>query len=142
MKVLNLSSGHIAKTNELKRARHEFNTVQRLQKNDVRNITLYYDFQEDKKWINSRGRSKLVSYILMEYVEGITLDKLAMRAGGIPEKALLYIFKKIIKILMSLHANGIAHCDIKPENILINSEGEVNLIDFGFAAELQSIGFK
>ena len=43
---------------------------------------------------------------------------------------------------MSLHANGIAHCDIKPENIMINSQGQVILIDFGFAAELQSHGFK
>ena len=70
----------------------------------------------------------------MEYIEGITLDKLALR--GIDEPALLYIFKKIIKILMSLHANGIAHCDIKPENIMITGQGEVKLIDFGFAAEL------
>ena len=43
---------------------------------------------------------------------------------------------------MTLHANGICHGDIKPENIYIGSQGEVKLIDFGFAAELQGYGFK
>ena len=94
MKVLKLSPEHAAKTNELKRVKYEFNTVQRLQKNDVSNITLYYDFQEDKRWVNSKGHSKLVSYILMEYIEGITLDKLALKRND--EPFLLCIFKKII----------------------------------------------
>ena len=76
----------------------------------------------------------------MDYVEGVSLEQLAYR--GIEENALLYMFKKIIKILMNLHSNGIAHCDIKLDNIMINKQGEVILIDFGWAAELQSFGFR
>ena len=76
----------------------------------------------------------------MDHIEGFDLVELIENSER-SERRLLHIFKKVIKILIQLRDNGIAHCDIKPENIMITSEGEIKLVDFGFASELQEYGF-
>ena len=82
----------------------------------------------------------MVSYVLMEYIDGFELLTLIEKQQPC-EKRLRHIFKKLIKILIRLHFCGIAHCDIKLENIMIKANGDVMLIDFGFTTELHAHGY-
>lgn len=71
-------------------------------------------------------------YYLMEYVEGETLQK---KYQGKPLKTedAVELLKKIAEPLVYLHENKIAHCDLSPNNVMIQRDGSVKLIDFGFA---------
>ncbi len=70
--------------------------------------------------------------MLMEYVEGITLDKM-MEAGQVPiGKATDYI-AQVLSALSYAHARGVVHRDLKPANIMITPSGVVKLMDFGIA---------
>jgi serine/threonine protein kinase len=70
--------------------------------------------------------------MLMEFVEGTTLDKL-MEAGPVPiDKAADY-FAQILSALSYAHARGVVHRDLKPANMMITSSGVVKLMDFGIA---------
>ncbi len=70
--------------------------------------------------------------MLMEYVEGITLDKV-MESGPVPiDKATGYI-AQVLSALSYAHARGVIHRDLKPGNMMITPSGEVKLMDFGIA---------
>ncbi len=87
------------------------------------NIVAVFDQGED------RGRP----YIVMEYVEGLTLRQvIATQAPLSPEKALSYI-EPVVKALAAAHEVGLVHCDVKPENVLISDRGVVKVADFGLA---------
>ena len=75
----------------------------------------------------------------MEYIEGVSLVEFMQDRNKIKpdENRLRLICKKLINIIASLHFSGIAHCDIKPGNIILAADGDVKLIDFGFATDLQ-----
>ena len=74
------------------------------------------------------------AYFAMEYIEGISLLEYVKSCGGrIPyEEALRYILP-IMDALSAIHAKGIIHRDISPDNIFITKDGAVKLIDFGAA---------
>lgn len=76
-------------------------------------------------------------YLVMEYLEGISLDKLLEEQGGqLPLQQFLDIFKQVNKGLSYIHNNGIIHRDLKNSNIMIqNIDGEqyAKLLDFGIA---------
>ena len=70
--------------------------------------------------------------MLMEYVDGTTLDKL-MEAGPVPiDKAADYI-AQVLSALSYAHARGVIHRDLKPANMMITPSGVVKLMDFGIA---------
>jgi len=71
-------------------------------------------------------------YLLMEYVDGLTLRQLLQTKKLPPEEALA-IVPKICEALQFAHERGIIHRDIKPENILLDKEGRVKIADFGIA---------
>ena len=74
------------------------------------------------------------AYIVMEFVEGITLKKkLADMGGRMPEAQVLDIMKPLIKSLSQMHKTGIIHRDIAPDNIMVLPDGSVKLLDFGAA---------
>lgn len=77
-------------------------------------------------------------YIVMEYVDGISLDKLIQEKGYISSEASLLIFSEISKGLKYAHDKDVIHRDIKPANILISNEGEVKLVDFGIATSKEA----
>jgi len=76
-------------------------------------------------------------YMVMEFLEGITLEDYIQNKGGkLSEKEALDIFKKICEGVKVIHNHGIIHRDLKPENIILTKDGRVVLIDFGAAKDL------
>ncbi|TDB68836.1 serine/threonine protein kinase [Arundinibacter roseus] len=71
--------------------------------------------------------------IIMEYVEGPTLEKLIMRHRRLPEAYALQLLEQLVSAVVLLHEHGIIHRDIKSCNIKITTEGEARLLDFGIA---------
>lgn len=87
------------------------------------NIAALYDF------IEVDGRPCIV----MEYVDGPTLSEMIAARGPLATSDALAIFQAIVSAIAYIHKRGIVHRDIKPNNVKINSAGEVKLLDFGIA---------
>ena len=75
-------------------------------------------------------------FIVMQYADGESLAHTIKQQGKIKILDALEIIKKVAAALSVAHRKGIIHRDIKPENIMINSNGEVKLMDFGLARVL------
>ncbi len=82
--------------------------------------------------IHDFGRRGSYFYLVMEYVEGLSLREL-LRDSNISEEEIYNILGQICDALEYAHRHGIIHRDIKPDNILIDKEGRVRVADFGLA---------
>lgn len=82
------------------------------------------------------GNEGDTEYIVMEYVEGITLKQYLSAKGVLPQKEAVDFAAQICSGLEHAHKKGIVHKDIKPENILITKEGILKITDFGIAKAL------
>ncbi len=71
------------------------------------------------------------AYIIMEYLEGETLTSFLKREKTIPEDRAVEMMMPIMESLQAVHAEGLLHRDIAPDNIFLLKNGEVKLIDFG-----------
>lgn len=70
----------------------------------------------------------------MEYFEGVTLLQYFRQCYfNIPSEEVKLVIRQLLFAVQEMHSSNIAHRDVKLENALINSEGQVKLIDFGFA---------
>ena len=77
-------------------------------------------------------------YIIMEYVDGYTFSALLQRKRHIPELDCLLIAESVAAALdYAWNDHGIVHCDIKPENIMINTDGVIKLTDLGISHQFQ-----
>lgn len=72
-------------------------------------------------------------YIVMEYVDGITLKKYISINGRLPIKEATSIAIQVAQGMEAAHNAGIVHRDIKPQNVLISREGKIKVTDFGIA---------
>ncbi len=72
-------------------------------------------------------------YIVLEYVDGVSLEELIRRERYLPSDVALLIIREACRALAYAHEHGVIHRDIKPGNILISRKGEVKLVDFGIA---------
>ena len=79
-----------------------------------------------------RGLSGEICYLVMEFVEGVSLRHLLHDSKLSPEQA-LEIVPQICAALEYAHGKGVVHRDIKPENILLTSDGQIKITDFGLA---------
>ncbi len=72
-------------------------------------------------------------YIVMEYIEGITLKNYMTRKGVLSLREIIGYTEQILRALEHAHAKGIVHRDIKPQNIMLLKNGIVKVTDFGIA---------
>ena len=91
--------------------------------------------------------SENLQYIVMEYVDGMTLrEYLNERGGKLTSRETVHFISQILKALEHAHANGVVHRDIKPQNIMLLDNGQLRMMDFGIArisrAENQLTGGK
>jgi eukaryotic-like serine/threonine-protein kinase len=83
--------------------------------------------------IYDRGEWDGTSYIAMELVDGRTLKQLIQERGPLPPGMATDLAIEILKALRYAHKRGIVHRDIKPQNVLIDEEGQAKVADFGIA---------
>jgi len=79
------------------------------------------------------GQEYNIDYIVMEYIDGLTLKEYIKRRDVMGSEEVLKIAIKIAEALKAAHANGIIHRDIKPQNIMVTQQGDVKVTDFGIA---------
>ena len=78
------------------------------------------------------GETQGISYLVVEYMHGSTLNHVIDEAG-LPEEEVLRVAKDIAGALSAIHQLGIVHRDIKPENIIVPPYGGARLIDYGLS---------
>src|SRR5262245_1564872 len=106
----------------LDQARHEFRVAQML---DHPNLIKIYALETARDWL---FRIRKV-HLLIEYVEGKTLDTF----GRFPIPKLVQIFERVASALVHMHRRNVCHSDLKPNNILLSTRGQVKIIDYGLA---------
>ena len=87
------------------------------------NILELYDFV----------RTDSAMWLVLAYVDGVSLSELLAKAERVPSAAALAIGWEIARALAHAHERGIIHRDIKPSNVLVSRRGEIKLVDFGIA---------
>lgn len=92
------------------------------------NIVNVYDVGEDHG----------ISYIVMELVEGISLKEYIDKKGRLAVREATSIAMQVSMGLEAAHRNGIVHRDVKPQNIIISTDGKVKVTDFGIARAASS----
>ena len=95
------------------------------------NIVSIYDVGEDEE----------MHFIVMEYIKGKTLKKYINEFAPLTPARSVQIMKQLTSAISHAHENQIIHRDIKPQNILVDSEGNVKVTDFGIATSLSATSY-
>ncbi len=100
-----------------------------------REAQLMMDFKSDYIVdVYDHFREGAYYHIVLEYVDGVSLEQLLRRERYLPEEIALLILRDTCRALQYAHKRGVVHRDIKPGNILIANTGQVKLVDFGVAS--------
>jgi eukaryotic-like serine/threonine-protein kinase len=83
--------------------------------------------------IYDRGEAEGTYYIAMEYIEGRTLKDLIVARGPLPVERVVSYARQILGAVRFAHRKGIVHRDIKPHNVLVDTDGRLKVTDFGIA---------
>ena len=86
------------------------------------------------------GEEKGTHYITMEYVSGEDLKSFIRRARQLTTGTAINIAKQVCEGLAEAHRPGVVHRDLKPQNIMIDKEGNARIMDFGIARSLKAKG--
>ena len=79
------------------------------------------------------GEYKGHHYIVMEYVPGKTLKQVIRDRGALLKEEAVDIAKQLVSATAEAHRRGIIHRDIKPQNVIVKSDGSIKILDFGIA---------
>jgi eukaryotic-like serine/threonine-protein kinase len=109
----------------LKRFEQEFRAASRL---DHPNIVRALDY----------GESGSMPYLVMEYVDGDSLGQKIEREGRLPEQEAIRLIAQVAQGLHRAHKQGLIHRDVKPDNILMTSDGQAKLADLGLVKEVDA----
>src|SRR5438067_11013518 len=83
-----------------------------------------------------RGEADGHQFIVFEYVDGENLKELIRRVGPLPVRQAVQLALAVAEGLAFAHEHGLVHRDVKPQNVLLNGEGETKVTDFGIARSL------
>ncbi len=99
---------------------------------EARNIA---KFNQEKGIVDVRDyfEENGTAYIIMEYLEGVTLSEYVKQNGTMNATQLFTLMKPVMKSLQKMHDKGIIHRDISPDNIMYLKDGTLKLMDFGSA---------
>jgi serine/threonine protein kinase/Flp pilus assembly protein TadD len=125
LKLLNLELAPGDKT--LDRFRNELKLARKI---SHRHVCRMYDL----------GEAEGIPYITMEYVSGEDLKSLIRRIGQFTVGKAIFIALQVCEGLAEAHRLGVVHRDLKPQNIMIDSDGNVRIMDFGIARSLRTKG--
>ena len=95
------------------------------------NIVTVFDVGEDED----------MHYIVMEYIKGKTLKQYIQEFSPLSAARSVHIMKQLTSAMAHAHENGIIHRDIKPQNILMDEDGNVKITDFGIATSLGATSY-
>ncbi|HET8652292.1 MAG TPA: protein kinase [Gaiellaceae bacterium] len=87
-----------------------------------------------------RGEDAGRQFIVFEYVEGENLKQLLERRGPMPVRDALVLALQMARALSFAHGRGLIHRDVKPQNVLLNADGQAKMTDFGIAREVDVQG--
>ena len=93
-------------------------------------IVTVYDFFEENR----------TAYIVMEYIEGLTLEQYVHTNGVFTYSEILELLLPLIHSLEKIHEKGLIHRDISPDNLILGLDNQLHLIDFG-AATMKQIDY-
>jgi serine/threonine protein kinase/Flp pilus assembly protein TadD len=86
------------------------------------------------------GEERGTHFITMEFVEGQDLKKLIRQTGQLAIGTTINVAKQVCDGLVEAHTSGVVHRDIKPNNIMIDADGNARIMDFGIARSLETKG--
>jgi serine/threonine protein kinase len=95
-----------------------------------KNVARMFDLNEEKG----------THYITMEYVRGEDLKRLIRKMGQLSAGQAIPIAKQVCEGLAEAHRLGVVHRDLKPQNIMVDEEGNARIMDFGIARSLKAKG--
>jgi beta-lactam-binding protein with PASTA domain/predicted Ser/Thr protein kinase len=104
------------------------------------NVVAVYDTGEDVLGDAEGETGEIVPYIVMEYVDGMTLRQLLASGRRLLPERTLEITSGTLAALDYSHRHGIVHRDIKPANVMLTRGGDVKVMDFGIARALADSG--
>jgi serine/threonine-protein kinase len=84
-----------------------------------------------------RGDADGHQFIVFEYVDGENLKELVQRSGALPVRQAVELAAAVADGLAFAHESGLVHRDVKPQNVLLNGDGEAKVTDFGIARALE-----
>ena len=109
------------------------------QMNPHRHLVQYIDSKMDALLVDTdSNKSDKVTYILMEFVDGDEFLTTLIDHSGFNEEICRYYFKQILQGINALHLSGLAHRDLKPDNMMLTKgHYDIKITDFGFLIPLE-----